>query len=1130
MLINTKRAQKNLLTFASPPARDLPKAETRPKVEDTVELAQAKPEKTSLARRVAKMSFAALQLLGSAAGIGAGVGVGVGVATNYEVLQNTSSESGIYGYARELRGQEQNQLASTEQKYVSVTPSNGDLSQLQNHLQVRTTDNSITATLEADKAQAVLNTVLNSDKVQDPLQKELSKLEVKINQKLGEINIRPGEALFEANIPFPTGEGSLLQIAGRDIPVGMQQLKMEEVPLVLKHQFDTFDTGVEVELSPTQVDRAPLPEGESVGLHLLSARATASNPDLTQTTFSGKISLHIDDGAATRRALAKTQDPARRALLQERLLRIERIQAAIGGQNLDGILDFALGHRELAFSGQLGGPGEGMGDAKVHAWLTPDENGDGHAEVKLSAEIETPGLTTVQFTPDKMEHVATRETGLKGRLQNEISERIENKAFEMAPEILDGLRGTIDKEVRQVLAKELANGQMEVNALLDGTLDVVNESTQGVGLNLTRLDVLPNGDLRGSLRSEDSLKATLGPRATVRKQMEKEKEIVAPEYQPMVAVSNPDSTAIKVNSDSPSIIIPGSNARRFLNSVLENPETQKAFEALTLGPRQEIADKAANLPGLSGSIHIDVEVPFPGSETIHSPLGPIPTLSHKNIPIEANYQVNEFGLDVAVDARLIQVDEAARPKAAEENGVFIGAIAVTTQPMTTNLDGSLEVKKLETEGGAAWAETALDEAFEQQNFDFSTEVSLDKTEAVFYLWLTPDTNGDGKADVAIGHRTLNTGANGVKVKMGSVSSNQENLELSTRLGGRLNGIVNKVVSTQIENSSESLRSTISDLLASKVDGLLGEGSVKVADAVNQKLPNFYNKIETIDVKLPEKLFPGKTLDLGVKELTVQGDSIVVNYGDHRLTELLAGTVNPTISNQQAESGELLVSVPVSLFNRLVADKRDDGPMDWDPLLTEAVAGNGIIKKLKLATDREGKVMSPQLKMVDGQPTLSLTIDAQTNGLATPVTAGARKLPGFLGKGLGWVTDNTVGAVLGSRLRTEVQVPVEFHIEDGTLQISAGDASFVKPAEKGKKSIADFVPTRALSGAVTKGLAKSFGPKAINKLLADISPEVNPGEFGLDWSRVDVQSDAQGELVITVGVKANDALPGLLLGK
>ena len=1121
--------KRKLLTYASPPAVKKQAQEvSEPEIQDTVKLAKAKPQKTSFLRKLAKMGLTTLQLSGAVGG----AGVGVAVATNYEVVQEAMDQKNpVYGYAKKLNLEKE--TAVVRQTVVDVTPENVDLNKLQNHLDIKSTPESMTATLEAEKAQALLNTVLQSEKVQVPLKRELAKLETKINQKLSDIHIKPGEALFEANIPFPSGEGSLLQIAGRDIPVGMRKLKLEEIPLVLKHNFNRFDTGVEVELNPAKVDKAPLPQGESVGLHLLSARAKASNPDLANTEFSGSIRLEVDDGSATRRALKKTQDPARRKLLQERLVRIERLKELVGEQELDGLIDFALGHRELSFKGHLGGEGKGMGDAKVHAWLTPDEDGDGHAEVKLSSEIKTPGLSTIEFAPEKMEHVATRETGLKGRLQDKISGKIEEKAFEAAPGILEGLRGTIDGEIRKVLAEELAKGQLEVDALLDGTLDVVSQSTEGVGLELTHLDVQEkSGGLRASVRSTNgrTLKEALGPKATVRMQTEQEKEIVAPEMLPMVGITNSDSTMIAVQSNQASIVIPGSNARKFLSSVLANPETQKAFDSLTLSPREQIAEKASALPGLSGSVYIDVELPFPGNENIKSPLGPIPTLSHKNVPIEAKYKVNEFGLDVAVDAKLLDVKEAARPKAAEKDGVFIGAIGISTRPMTTKLDGSVEVQKHDTDGGAPWAEEALDEAFEQQNFDFSTEVSLDSTEAIFYLWLTPDSNGDGRADVAIGHRTVKTGADGAKVKIASVNSNQGKLDLSSRLGGRLNGIVNRVVTEQIEKSSDGLTKTISKLLESKVDGLLGQGSEKVSDAINEKLPGFYDKLENVEVGLPKKLSPEGNLNLGLKELEVKGDSLVLNYGDERVGELLAGNLSPTVSNQKAEDGELLLSLPGDIFNRLVEDKRDGGPMDWDPLLNELVDDSGIIKKLKLATNKEGDPMSPELKIVDGKPVLSLSIDAQTNGIGSPVSMGAKKLPGFLGDGLGWVADNTVGAVLGSRLRTEIQVPIEFNIKDGVLQVTPGDADFVKPAEKGKKSIADFIPTRALSGVVTKGLANAFGPKAINKLLDEVSPTVNPGEYGLDWSRVNITADENGSPLITVGVKANDDLPNLLLKK
>lgn len=1116
------------LRWSAPPSRSTTEfpQETLQLSSSTLDSAVTPSSQPGWGRRLAKIGFGALSLSGSVAGAGAGIAV----MTNYEVVQEAFTQSQpVYGFARDLN-QAQGEVEAFSPTLVDVRP-DGDISRLQDHLMVSTTETSLTANLSSQKAQAVLNTIRQSDKVQSALRGELAEVQVKINLKLRELNIKPGEALLEARVPFPTGEGSLLQLGQLDIPVGLRKLELEELPLVLSYELDTLDSGVQVELLPTEVERAPLPEGVTSGLHLVSARAEASHPDLSQTRFSGRVKLELDDGSATRRALEKTQDPARRAVLQARLERIDRLQRTIEEQNLEPLLDFALGNRELSFDGHLAGPGESMGQGEVHAWLVPDQDGDRRADVRLASKLNLPVLEVVEYQAEEVVHAATRESGLAGRLQDEISERIETAARGAIPRVLDGLRGTIDAEVRKAIEKELVKAEGDLNRILDETLESVETSTQGVGLDLRTLDVEQgSSNLKASVKStEGTLKETLGPRVTVRHRPHDEEDSIPLEQELMVLVPTSDNSAVQIRADEPTIVIPGASARRFLGSILENPETQSAFDNLTLGARQQLGEKASNIPGLSGSIHLDVEIPFPTLQSVRSPLGPIPQLAPKNVPLRADYEVDSLGIDLQLQARLVEVDEAVKPRELGEDGIFLGAISVASQPFTSEVNGRVGVHKLSTEGGAAWAETALDEAFLGQNFDFQTEVSLAETEAMFYLWLGPDTNGDGRADVAISHHTLETGAEGVAVTVKSVNSEQGELELSSRLGGRLNGIVNRVVQTQIEQSAEKLRGVVSSLLESKVDGLLGKGSDVIEDTLNERLPELYGRLENLEVPLPSELAPGGNLDVGLNELTVSGDSLIVSYGDQRTAELLQGAASPVLRARELAPGELMVSVPGELVNRLVADQAVGGPMDWNSVLNQAVKGSGVLKSLKLAEDRDGKPLSPSLKMVDGQPTLSLAVDAQTNGLATPITAGARKLPGFLGDGLGWFTEHTAGAVLGSRLRAEIQVPLQFGLESGSLEVRPGEARLVEPAERGRRRLEDYLPTRALSSVITDALARSLGPKVVNKMLAQIEPTVDPAEFGLQWSRIEVEGEEGQAPTLVVGVSAASNMPTLLVG-
>lgn len=225
-------------------------------------------------------------------------------------------------------------------------------------------------------------------------------------------------------------------------------------------------------------------------------------------------------------------------------------------------------------------------------------------------------------------------------------------------------------------------------------------------------------------------------------------------------------------------------------------------------------------------------------------------------------------------------------------------------------------------------------------------------------------------------------------------------------------------------------------------------------------------------------------------------------------------------------GELRAHVPGVVFNRLLEDTSQGGPLDWNNILEKAADDSSAIKKLELAKNDQGETISPHIRVIDGMPTLTIQLDGDTNGIASPVSGAARLLPGFVGDGLGWLTDNTVGAVLGSRLQTEVQVPLDFGVQDGQLKIKTGEVKFASP-EDVDIDFVDILPTRLLSGLITDGVASAFGPDAVNEMLQKQNIGADLSQFGLQWTRVDVQGNEGEAPNLTVGVTLGENLPDMI---
>jgi len=413
------------MAHANPKAALEPSAPT-----DSVQLRKSDPalkpaeeETKSLGRRVFEKSLQGILLASSVVGAFSGIGI----ATNADVLKEAMNQEQpiqVFGQTRETDSNQgdgqapaQSPASQSDARTLDVSPLNKPLAQFQDKVQIQTTQRGISASLEGQNAQALVNHFRDSEGVQEKIASQLLQAEQQINTALSAVKIPNGETLLTARVPFPSGEGSLLQVRGVDIPVGMRKLALEELPLVLNYEIDTVDTGMNVKLQRTEVDRATLPDGATKGIHLGAVRAEVQHGRENTIPVSGRVRVSIDDGAATRRALQKSNDPVQRKALQARLQQIERLQKLAKGQNIDSLLDFVTQDREVEFSGKLHSSSKRVADGTVHAWLTPDHDQDQRADVQLSGELYTAALDSMTFHADKLHHTESqsmKDGGLSG--------------------------------------------------------------------------------------------------------------------------------------------------------------------------------------------------------------------------------------------------------------------------------------------------------------------------------------------------------------------------------------------------------------------------------------------------------------------------------------------------------------------------------------------------------------------------------------------------------------------------------------------------------------------------------------------------------------------------------------------
>ncbi|MCA9780692.1 MAG: hypothetical protein KC800_28415, partial [Candidatus Eremiobacteraeota bacterium] len=732
--------------------------------EAQVSKADKKPRKSFGRHLLEKTLMGGMALTTIAGALG-----GIGVATNYDVLKEAANQETPVTLFKVDKGEQSKGVGGSGQTLVDVTPDGEiDLSKVG----VEMGPGGITARVEARTAQGIVNQYRESELVQTQMGKQLVRAEGEINAALKHIKVPAGEALLNARVPFPSAEGSLLQVGGVDLPIGVRKLAMEELPLVLNYEVDPVDTGLEARLSPVEVESAALPGGASKGLHLGAVRAEVNHGESTKIPISGRVKLSFDDGAATRKALEKTSDPGERAALNRRLEQIERIQKLAGDQGLDSVMDFLGENREVEFQGHLEGPGGKLADGTVHVWMTPDKDQDQRGDIQLSGDLYTASLEQMQFTPTRLRHKETersKEGGIGGFLERKITDQVETAAKKAVPGVMGGIRAVVQQKIQERFQAELGRVEEQVDTMFDQTLDAAQKSGRGIDLDLQQLDVdARTGDLIGRLSSDKDLtpKISLGAEGAPMSQKSAKTE----DSQESRLVSVSGESTVAVDYSKPSVVIPGSSARRFLSELIKQPELQDAFQELSAGPKAQVQERARNIEGPSGSVQVSAEIPFVSNRNVESPLGPIPELTKKTVPFTADYQLDNFGVDLDLDIQPVEVKEAVRPEGVNENGVFIGAVQVRTGKTTADVGGRVQIAKGETDGGPEWAERVLDSAFEDQSFAFKSQVSVGETDSLFYLWAVPDHTGDGKADVAVAYRSLKTGAEDLKVDMQEVKS------------------------------------------------------------------------------------------------------------------------------------------------------------------------------------------------------------------------------------------------------------------------------------------------------------------------------------------------------------------------
>jgi hypothetical protein len=1054
-------------TFRSPPPGENKPANHQAEPVDLLENSRAavdKPRPEGWRSTLMKWGGGALMVATTLVG----ALTGAGVATNAEVLREAYLQEQV---VFPFESPKKTPAPTPPPKSVALKPVDTDIEGIQEHIDLRLEEHGLEATLAQDKSQAAFNHLRKTERVQVALAAQLRQAESEINESLSAVRVPEGETLLRARVPFPSGDGSLVQVLGLDIPVGLKKLATEDLPLVLTYQVDPIETGFSVSLRTVEPDKADLPVGVEKGLHLGSVRADVTQRPDGQIPVSGRVQLSLDDGEATRRALQAETDPDVRNALMSRLEQIERLQDMSKEQNLQPLMDFIASNRVVTFQGHLQTRGAQVGTGDLHAWLTPDRDADQRADISLTGELEIPALERdVEIVAAEITHSELPE-GLgfiESYFQGKLARTVESAALKALPGVVKTLRPTIKGVVQEKYQSELTRLESQFDGMLDKTLDAVEVSGSELGLDLENLELSDkSGGLRLGIASELPLSETLLPKVTFGKP-------------PLDSVT---PLAVRVDSTTssqtkrPALILPENTLNQFVSELLQKPEVQETFQEMTRSARENLEQQARRIPGPRGTVGIDLELPFPSHRSVESPLGPLPVLSRKTVPLSVNYHIEDFGLDVNLELKPLVPKNAVRPEEAMVDGVFLGAVRVKSSPMTTQIFGDFEIEKGTTGGGAPWAETALDEALDSQHFEFGSQVSAGETDTVFYIWAVPDHNGDGRADVAVSHRSRKNGTEALRIDIQDVRRRGDT-DSTSSLGDKLNHLVGKVVVDQVSSSSDQMTEAMGSVLAREAASSLQDGSQRVAQGIDEQLKGFYSRVSRLDIPMPGELNTDTDVSLHLGQVKVSEDRLITEYSNPNIDRLLKGK-EVRVVGQGMRPGEFQAHLPGEALNSLLADRAQGGTIDWNHILRQAAKKSLLIRKLEMARDAQGQNISPTIKTIDGKPTLTMPIDGRT-----------------------------IGVIFGSRLDTEVRMPLEFELNDGALLVKTGKVTF-KSRRRGNPKVLDILPTRILSGVVTRGLTSLLGPDAVEEAIRKADLKTDLSDIGMEWTRVNV-SGVEGQ--------------------
>lgn len=437
--------------------------------------------------------------LGAAVGVGAGVVGAIGYTANHEAFKTPSVS--LYLDA---------ELFQTPN--LSPTTQASAPEQQQVGRKWNLADSPVTVFLPSDTVRQVVDDLAETAPIARLLEQKVAQVRQDVQQKLGQLAVPANDLLLDLEIPLPTGDRPFFHLGEQNLPSGgLRELRSETVPLSLHVSAEPITTGIDLQLEMMQGATAPEEGGPGMFLGTARARVTAG-PDLV---IRGTADLRHDlDGQVTRAKLDGLEPgpSALRSRLERRLYDARQLSQH---QGVRDTLETALDSQSVEFEGHVRTGDKPLAEVLFHLWLSPDSDGDGRAEVKVTQQADLDQLEAMQIEVTRLENTGQAPEGRLARwLHSTAGDYFEDGVRAALPEATAALQKlTVDK-VGEQLAGTTPEVALRANRVVDSAFQVgdrgltIHSTHQGVSdltFWLGQVQVGPDGNLAVAIKTRAGL-------------------------------------------------------------------------------------------------------------------------------------------------------------------------------------------------------------------------------------------------------------------------------------------------------------------------------------------------------------------------------------------------------------------------------------------------------------------------------------------------------------------------------------------------------------------------------------------------------------------------------------------------